>query len=351
VDTSVSRPVARKADGFVESIARHAQERTIKPSQWRRPTTASAISIFIHLLLLLFLVLFTKVRNTANLAESITIEVDPNAVMSLFDSFDAGFDTNQPLVAKLEQPPVNEAPLKISPAQDMPNVSALDPGSAVSSMAPGDAGLQMGNGSAGGGGSTSGTSPVGSAGLFGLTAKAKRVVFVIDRSSSMKKNDAFEFAKDELIRSIGNLQSNMEFQIVLYSDGIDTLQHPDRKRDMILGTEVNRERAMREIRQWEAAGGTNHHKALDRAYDFKPDAIFLLTDAEDTPEDIQLLISHVNKLNRNRAKSLEPVSIHLIQFWHDENKEPSPLVRQLPELNRGSYAIIYTYKDRRRSNR
>src|SRR5208282_3010461 len=87
-------------------------------------------------------------------------------------------------------------------------------------------------------------------------------------------------------------------------------------------------RALLELRP---RGGTNHVLGLQRGLALHPEALVLLTDADElTPKEIQ----DVTYCNGGRT------AIHVVLFhWRQESVANTPL-QQLARLNRGSYRQV-----------
>ncbi len=110
--------------------------------------------------------------------------------------------------------------------------------------------------------------------------QAKDIVLVIDRSGSMSSNDKIEQAKEALSFILKNLNAEDRFQVVMFNDSIegffDHLTSCDQE---------HIERALDMVDRIEARGGTNIHKALERAFQTltasaaeRPKYIIFLTD-------------------------------------------------------------------------
>jgi len=335
------------ADALTVALARErSAPDVVERRDWTRPTLAAAASILAHTLLLVVLAFLYVQRRGAEYAEIVPIEANLDVPLNLFDSETGEVDTNPPLTSLVaEKNDQADAPAKLeTPSDDRQDFRDLTAGSRTldpSAKGPGaKVGEGLGTGSSGVGDATPRARLPG-----GLSAVGRRIVFVIDRSASMNKppppyTPAMEWAKDELIRSIKSLQPNMSFQVIFYSDTVVELPNADRRKGLIPATEFAKENAIRAVRDIDAEGGTNHRLGLDRAFELKPDVIFLMTDADDdTDDDLRRLTNYVSTLNRRKAEQQTPASIHMIHIWHKDDS-PSGVIQQLPYRNSGSYKLI-----------
>ncbi|HVJ86609.1 MAG TPA: hypothetical protein VM452_13250 [Caulifigura sp.] len=127
-----------------------------------------------------------------------------------------------------------------------------------------------GTGSKSGRGSGNGTS------MYGIAAKGKKFVYVIDRSSSM--TDVLLSAKNELMASLRRLDESQEFQVVFFNDRPRELKH---RFSTFHGTPSDLQLVESQLADFSASDGTNRLLALKKALEFRPDVIYFLTDAED----------------------------------------------------------------------
>jgi hypothetical protein len=332
------------ADPLSVALAKNKDaELTTEPRDWTRPTMATAVSLLAHAVLFGVLAILYVNRRGTEYAEVVPIEANLNVPVNLFDMENADAKLDVPLTSPLAESNATEAPAKLeTPSDDQPSfhdlaagLKALDP----SSKGPG---AKAGEGLPAAGGGSGDVGPRTNL-PGGLSAVGRRIVYVIDRSASMNKpqqNPAIEWAKDELIRSIKQLQPNMSFQIVFYSDTVVTLPNPDRRNPLIPATEFAKDKAIQFVRDLEAEGGTNHQIGLDRGFELRPDVIFFMTDADDdTDADLKRLINWVTTINRRKSEQQSPASIHMIQLWHRDDS-PSGVIRELAQRNNGSYRLI-----------
>ena len=122
------------------------------------------------------------------------------------------------------------------------------------------------------------TKPEEGMSFFGTASKGNRLVFVIDKSSSMKartsKENRLDKAKRELKRTLQALSPNMEFFIYFY-DGVE-VPMPGGK--LLKATPENISKASKWIDTVGCNGGTQPMTALRGAFNLKAQTIWLLTD-------------------------------------------------------------------------
>jgi hypothetical protein len=184
-------------------------------------------------------------------------------------------------------------------------------------------------GTADGSGGTSGAAMGSGPSFFQAAGTGRTVVYVLDHSMSMGLHDGLRQARAELLASLGRLPPTVQFQIVPYNQMAEPLPVRNHAGWLVPDADTLTEvaRAVAELR---ATGLTDHVKALKRALEFRPDVLFLATDADDlNPSQV----AAVSAYNRGRC------SIHVIDFSNRPDDPASPL-RQLAEQNRGTYRRV-----------
>ena len=187
-------------------------------------------------------------------------------------------------------------------------------GGAIAGNGTGDGGTGSGSGGGHGAGEGTGTGDGKGPGhaytsMFGLAGEGGNFVYAFDRSQSMNSVFTYgidedrsltvtplEAAKNELIRSLGDLNDGCRFQIVFYNDiavmfgGSPT---------MYTASYSNKELAKSFVDGMKAEANTNHVIALENALQCNPDMIFLMTDGEAkddlSPSDVRRFVRHCKK--------------------------------------------------------
>jgi hypothetical protein len=166
---------------------------------------------------------------------------------------------------------------------------------------------------------------------YGMPICAKRVVFVLDTSGSMRGEPIFA-AKRALLDVIAKLPESVNFDVVLFDRMADTWQFR-----LVPATPENREYASQEIRARGLGLGTSSFAALFAAFALEPEAIYFLSDGEPTdgsPNEIAQTIRMKNKTRR--------VSIHTIGVITDNSNGAGLtfFMRPLAEQNFGSFHLV-----------
>lgn len=163
--------------------------------------------------------------------------------------------------------------------------------------------------------------------FFGVKAKGRTFVYVVDRSGSMD-GAPFAKAREELLRSLDNLSSRQTFYVIFFDDQSYPMFSPGQAETAALrATSRNVDR----VRQWAdsliGGGGTDPQASLLHALELQPDAIYLLSDGQFEAG----IVDDVSRHNHGR------VVISTIAFM---NKIGEPLLKQLAHKNGGAYRFV-----------
>ena len=163
--------------------------------------------------------------------------------------------------------------------------------------------------------------------------EARRIVYVVDRSGSM--TNSIDYVKLELKRSIGELGEEKEFHVIFYSSG-PPVEMPTRR--LVNATDRDKQLAFEFIDGIIAQGETDPAKALERAFEVKPELLYLLTDGEFDKAMVGLL----KRLNRDQK-----ITVHTIGFWSWRSRQDSDppsgeeVMKIMADQNGGNYKAIY----------
>ena len=207
--------------------------------------------------------------------------------------------------------------------------------------------------------------------LFGTEVTGKNVVFVLDRSASMRTTDKVKIkrygptgktrrrgdksekekrlnerrritrAKKELVKVVKNLPEDMTFNLITYSSHVEEWKS---KPARALGK--NKKRAVKWLKGIEADGVTVTDLALDAAFsDLTVDTIYLITDGAPThhggrggkelPRDSRKLMKRILK-SVSISNFLRGVRIFTLGFPEAEEK----FLKKLAKRNSGTYTAI-----------
>lgn len=170
-------------------------------------------------------------------------------------------------------------------------------------------------------------SMAGEVDFFGISDKATRVVYVLDRSGSMT-GAPLQFAKAELIASLATLQSNQHFQVIFYNNVTTPMQLEGEADVLYRATDVNRTKTQQYINGIDAAAGTRDLPAILKALHLQPEVIFLLTDGEGlSAADL----SEIRAANRSGAR------IHCVRFGKGPELAGGSYIERLARENGGTY--------------
>ncbi|MBS0260422.1 MAG: VWA domain-containing protein [Planctomycetes bacterium] len=150
--------------------------------------------------------------------------------------------------------------------------------------------------------------PIGSFGnvgqYYGIPICAKRIVFVLDTSLSMR-GTRIEAAKTELVRAIHALPQEVSFNVLAF----DNVVRPWRT-ELVPATESNKRMAVNVVMEQPLNSRTCSFDALESAFELNPEAIFFLSDGAplggkiDNPAEILATVGAWNRVRR--------ISIHSI---------------------------------------
>ena len=172
--------------------------------------------------------------------------------------------------------------------------------------------------------------------FMGVQGSGASFVYVLDRSASMSEFDGapMKFAKNELLRSINSLKENHQFQIVFYNESPGSLTPSTTGGKMLVGNEINRDRASKFVKAITPLGGTEHIPGLKMGLSFSPDVLFFLTDAAEPALSESQLVEIQSRAERSMT------TIHTIQFNRGEATNDGGWIRDLAEMNRGTYRYV-----------
>jgi len=168
---------------------------------------------------------------------------------------------------------------------------------------------------------------------YGLTIQARRMVFVLDVSSSMN-GPRLLAAKRELTTAIEGLPNDAAFNIIAFSSQVVAWQQR-----LVPATPATKQAARQFLYGLQANGRTAAYDALEAAFRLDVEAIYFLSDGEPTAGKIvapAAILAAVGQTNRGRRISLYTIGIA-------PGLPGSPLdafVRLLAEQNFGAYRRV-----------
>lgn len=170
----------------------------------------------------------------------------------------------------------------------------------------------------------------GEVGFFGITTRARRVVYLIDASESMRQYDAIGLARRELSESLRTLELSSQFQVIFFDVKTHAMYRADNRLGLLQATTKNLNLAERFMKGIQPNSGTDRFAALKLALSFEPDAIFLLTDA-DEPVMSDRELRDLHRLNQRGT------AINVVEYCFDENVQAGSFLERLAQQNRGQH--------------
>jgi hypothetical protein len=178
--------------------------------------------------------------------------------------------------------------------------------------------------------------------FYGVKIYAKRIVFVIDTSSSMVEdgppppNSRMDLAKKELTATIGQLPDDAYFTILAFHDLVSHW-----KKGLQPATQESRDSAAQWVQYLKYGKGTNSHAALTKAFavDGNIEAIVFLSDGRPSRgvTDVMQILADVARENRTRKLSIYSIGIFTGQGL---NQDLAGFMSELARQNRGVYKQV-----------
>jgi hypothetical protein len=283
------------------------------------------VSLVVHLSLVLLLAM-VSVINGAGLR-------DAGVVLNVETSAGSGPDEDGMLAASIEvpsalepNPAVDSIPAELTELTPQPDASSkidlVDPAAKLGSLLGSPIGSPTGGGLDGNDDAGPGASV--KTAVFGLAAEGETFVYVFDRSESMNSTLTYtsegttvfsvtplQAAKQELLRSLNDLDRGQRFHIVFYNHEVWMFDAGRAGNNRLLpASRENKRKAQNFVYSVYGDGNTHHVKPLEIALRLKPDVIFLLTDGEEKDDPTEAQMARLTKLNDGRTK------INVIQFCY-----------------------------------
>lgn len=147
--------------------------------------------------------------------------------------------------------------------------------------------------------------------FFGTKAYGSRFVFVIDGSSSMMGSRWLR-ATHELIKTLNQFDENQEYLVLAYNTRTAIMlgMRWDNA-DLVTATEENKHNTKVWLGNRRPAGGTKPAGTMRYALNFKPDAIYFLSDGE-LMDNTMFLLKNWNKPKEDDSGMVRQVPIHTV---------------------------------------
>lgn len=175
--------------------------------------------------------------------------------------------------------------------------------------------------------------------FFGVKATGNTFVYIVDCSPSMRRDNAFDFAKQEITRSLKSMKPTQRFSILFFGKEVERLEFtPGMPEDYpVPATPENVEKALRWMARCSIQKeGLPPNDALDLAIDMQPDGVFLLFDG-DTRVDVPKHLGQSNRSTDILTMGEPRVPIHVVHFFLEEF---ATSMQRVAAENLGTYRFI-----------
>lgn len=176
----------------------------------------------------------------------------------------------------------------------------------------------------------------GQATFFGSKAYGTKFVYIIDASTSME-GYRWNRAIGELLKSIGQLSDGTEYFVVAFHlEAVPIDLSRAATKTFLVKNKSSVVMCRRWLRQLQLAPQTMPATSLRLALDFKPDAIFMLSDGELRDNSLAML-RNVNQSDDGTAHT----PIHSIHLFSNDGRET---LKALAEENGGTFTAVRAEK-------
>ena len=186
--------------------------------------------------------------------------------------------------------------------------------------------------SGGGGGGAGGT---GRGGFFGVPLNENSIVFVLDRSGSMK-GDRLLRVQYELRSAINGLGKDQKFNVLMYNTDVSHAL-PTSRTDLLPASDDNQKKAVDAAMTYAASGGTNGVLAIQAALKLRPEAIVFLTDGE----------FDINVEDDVFSENQQGTTIHTVSIGDGTSLD---VLRKIAGGSKGRFQHVFVQKQENQSN-
>lgn len=171
----------------------------------------------------------------------------------------------------------------------------------------------------------------GTLSYYGIPVCAKRVVFVLDTSGSMR-GEPLAAVKLALLQVLEKLPESVNFDVILF-DATPTVWKPR----LVPATKQAKLEIASIVQNRGTGGGTASFAAIQAAFKLEPEAIYFLSDGKPTDSQPDQIFNTFYVLNRARR-----VSLHTIGVLSDRSNAAELILfmKPLAEQNFGSYRFV-----------
>ncbi len=293
-----------------------------------RQVPAWAISMLVHLVLLLVLGLITLAAPSVADYAIIVASEDGEEPLEQMAEIDLSQDLEnmEELSPSFESPSISESEMsELTLATNAADVSDIGPQAVEQDSVSQINAIFSDNGTA----MESLSDKVGkmTASFFGSKAKGRRFVFVVDNSNSMQRG-RFHTAVNELVKTVEQMEADQYFYVIFFSDTAYPLFWPAPVSQLVPATRKNKERLQQWLYTVELCLHTRGSDAMKLALSLRPDAIYVLGDGAFTdPTATQLTLPH------NRRTPIFTLGMQVAEKGRSQ-------LTQIAKANNGTYRLV-----------
>ncbi|MFG0329321.1 MAG: VWA domain-containing protein [Phycisphaerales bacterium] len=165
--------------------------------------------------------------------------------------------------------------------------------------------------------------------FFGVEARGKRFLYIVDVSGSMFNEGRLTTLKDNLLDSVNMLESHTMYYAIAFSSGAQPMDD----RGWIKANNSGKAKMRAWVRTLAAAGSTNPATAFEIAFELepRPDIIYFMTDGDiHKGESVATMIEQLNSKGRKTR-------IHTIGFGYQGSED---LLRRIARESGGRYRYV-----------
>ena len=166
---------------------------------------------------------------------------------------------------------------------------------------------------------------------YGIPICAKRIVFVLDTSMSMR-GQPIVLAKQALLKTIESLPEAVKFDIIFF-DGATATWQPR----LVPASAEAKHEASQIIADRGLKLGTVSSAALNAAFELEPEAIYFVSDGEPTDGQPAQIVNFVSQYNRVRRVSVHTVGVVTIR---NGGAGLTSFMQPLADQNYGKFRLV-----------
>lgn len=172
---------------------------------------------------------------------------------------------------------------------------------------------------------------------LGAGSGVKSIVYLCDASGSMM-GLRLELLKIELKKAVGQLKPNQAFNLVFFSgDKVQAFSKP-----LVMATPNNKVAAHAFIDDVRAISTTEPAKAIEWAFQSKPQLIYVLSDGFENIGSFKQLVEQFRSLNKRKETRINAIGFFSPGEESTERELCEAVLRQIAEENGGKFKVVLT---------